>query len=88
MDITSPRVREDFILSCDQCASVEWYNHNWCSVGGIMVMVEFPVTREAILHFVVCNLASTDRNYMSGSTTTLCLCQKFKLKDREGSETR
>ncbi len=77
---TGPRVQEDFtLLYCDQYASVEWYLLATTSVlvGGNMVMVELPVIRDAMLHFVVCSPSTTCR----GLTTTLCPCLKSKLKD-------
>ena len=80
VDTTSgPRVQEDFILLCDQYASVEWYLLATTSVlvGGNMVMVVLPVIRDAMLHFVVCSLSTTCR----GLTTALCPCLKSKLKE-------
>ena len=81
VDTTGPRVQEDFtLLYCVDlyAVCVVWYLATTSVlVGGNVVMVELPVSRDAMLHFVVCSLGTTCR----GLTTALCPCLKSKLKD-------
>ena len=65
MDTSGPRVQEDFtLLYCVDlyAVCVVWYLATTSVlVGGNVVMVELPVSRDAMLHFVVCSLGTTCR---------------------------